>query len=113
MKKNLLKGIVLGATLLVGALVGFEVGVHLNNKPMHIEVQQPQKEFVAVARTLQVGDKQVTDYTDGSWSIIDHEKGDYVFQPVDLGDWDYTCKNEEELNKLIDTYLSMKNTGSF
>lgn len=112
MKKRILTGMILGATLLAGAIGGFEVGAHFNRE-IKVEVTQPQKETVEVERTLQTGDKQITDYTDGSWSIVNHADGEYIFQPVDLGDWDYTCKDEEELNKVIATYLSMKNTGTF
>ena len=51
--------------------------------------------------------------TDGSWFIINEEKGEYIFQPVDLGDWNYQVDNMEQLENIVKTYISMKNTGTW
>lgn len=75
-------------------------------------IPSPHKE-VKVQKVNQEGSRIITDYTDGSWSVINEDKGQYIFQPVDLGDWDYVCKNKEELRNVITSYLSMKNTGTF
>lgn len=51
--------------------------------------------------------------TDGSYAICNGQKNTYMFQPVNLGDWDYTVENEQQLENIIKTYLSMKNTGLY
>lgn len=61
---------------------------------------------------LDDGDRLV-ELTDGSWSISNTKTNTYIFQPVELGDWDYAVDNAEQLENLIKTYLSMKNTGTF
>lgn len=51
--------------------------------------------------------------TDGSYAIFNGVQKIYTFQPVDLGDWDYSLDSEEKLINIIKTYISMKNTGTF
>lgn len=47
-------------------------------------------------------------FSDDSWFLLDREKGKYVFQPVELGDWDYEVENETQLKKIIATYFINK-----
>lgn len=51
--------------------------------------------------------------TDGSWFIINEEKGEYIFQPIDLGDWCYKLDNMTQLENIIKTYVNIKNTGTW
>lgn len=51
--------------------------------------------------------------TDGSYAIFNGVQKIYTFQPIDLGDWDYSLDSEEKLINIIKTYISMKNTGTF
>lgn len=55
----------------------------------------------------------VVEFTDGSWAISNEKTNFHIFQPVDLGDWDYSLDNAQQLENIIKTYLSMKNTGMF
>lgn len=79
-----------------------------------------QKELVTVKGQLtdttnfymEDGD-QVYELSNGSWYLINNETNTYIFQAVELGDWDYTVENKEQLMKLVNTYISMKNTGKF
>lgn len=47
-------------------------------------------------------------FSDDSWFLLDREKGEYIFQPVELGDWDYEVENEIQLKKIIATYFINK-----
>lgn len=59
-----------------------------------------------------VGD-QFFELSDGSFYIVNTIKGEYIFQPVDLGDWDVHVDNMEQLENIVATYISMKNTGQY
>lgn len=52
--------------------------------------------------------KNVYELGDKSWFLIDKENNKYIFQPVELGDWDYELNNEEELRNIIATYFINK-----
>ena len=99
MKKILVSALVLGVVFAGGILTGRQT-VKAENK-------------VVVSDVNREGNKVITDYSDGSWSVVNEKEGIYVFQPVDLGDWDYECKDMKELKNIISTYLSMKNEGTF
>lgn len=99
MKKILVSALVLGVVFTGGILTGRQT-VKAENK-------------VVVSDVNREGNKVITDYSDGSWSVVNEKEGIYVFQPVDLGDWDYECKDMKELKNIISTYLSMKNEGTF
>ena len=51
---------------------------------------------------------KVYELTDKSWFLIDRENNKYIFQPVELGDWDYELNSEEELKNIIVTYFINK-----
>lgn len=51
---------------------------------------------------------KVYELTDKSWFLIDKENNKYIFQPVELGDWDYELNSEEELKNIIATYFINK-----
>lgn len=52
--------------------------------------------------------KNVYEFKDTTWFIIDRQSNEYVFQPCELGDWDYELKNKEELSKIMATYFINK-----
>lgn len=52
--------------------------------------------------------KNVYELKDKSWFLIDRENNEYVFQPVELGDWDYEVNSETELKNIIATYFINK-----
>lgn len=52
--------------------------------------------------------KNVYELEDKSWFLIDKENNKYIFQPVELGDWDYELNSEEELRDIIATYFINK-----
>lgn len=51
---------------------------------------------------------KVYELTDKSWFLIDRENNKYIFQTVELGDWDYELNSEEELKNIIATYFINK-----
>lgn len=99
-----MKKILLGALLLTTVFTG---GVFMG--------KQMDKEDgkVAISNITKENNKVITDFTDGSWSVVNEKEGTFVFQPVDMGDWDYNCKDINQLNDVIGTYLNMKNNGEF
>ncbi len=52
--------------------------------------------------------KNVYELEDKSWFLIDKENNKYIFQSVELGDWDYELNSEEELKNIIATYFINK-----
>ena len=52
--------------------------------------------------------KVVVDFSDCSYAIINHDKGEYIFQPSEMGDWDMTFDNYEHLKMAMTTYFENK-----
>lgn len=46
------------------------------------------------------------EFQDGSWFVCNDNE--YVFQPVELGDWDYELENKEQLRNIMATYFIYK-----
>lgn len=51
--------------------------------------------------------------SNGSWAVYNDSKGNYIFQPTETGDWDVTLNSKEELDNIIETYINIKNNGSY
>lgn len=45
---------------------------------------------------------------DKSWFILDKKNNKFIFQAIELGDWDYECKNIKELKNIVATYYIQK-----
>ncbi|MGV7535393.1 hypothetical protein PJM52_29605, partial [Mycobacterium kansasii] len=69
---------------------------------------QPNKE-VKVKSVDDYGTKVVTEYSDGSFAVV--KDGEFHFQPVDMGDWDYYTNDENEFNNIVESYLENKNNN--
>ena len=52
--------------------------------------------------------ENVYEFKDKTWFILDRENQEYIFQPVELGDWDYELDTEKELKKILATYFINK-----
>jgi hypothetical protein len=61
---------------------------------------------------LEKGDA-LTKLSNGSWYIANDETNTYIFQAIELGDWDYTFNNIEDLNKCVQTYINIQNAGNY
>lgn len=46
----------------------------------------------------------VIDFSNGSWAIINDKTKKYIFQPIELGDWDYTFSTKQELKNCMEMY---------
>ena len=46
------------------------------------------------------------EFQDGSWFV--YNDSEYIFQPVELGDWDYELENKEQLRDVMATYFIYK-----
>lgn len=73
-----------------------------------IQMYQATKEINIDVFDTHYVDYNVWEFTDGSWFICSDTENMYVFQPVELGDWDYEVENKEELSKIMATYFINK-----
>ena len=48
----------------------------------------------------------VYEFQDGSWFVCNDNE--YIFQPVELGDWNYELENKEQLRDIMATYFIYK-----
>lgn len=46
------------------------------------------------------------EFQDGSWFV--YNDSEYIFQPVELGDWNYELENKEQLRDIMATYFIYK-----
>lgn len=102
--KNLVKGLIFVGVLGLGILIGANI-----NKVEKVEVSRiltQSEDGIYIEQG-----EQYIELSDGSWII--YGNGNYIFQPVDLGDWDYQVENEQQLENLVKTYISIKNTGKY
>lgn len=100
-----IKGLTLG--LLIG-LIGIGIISIKQNK---------QTEEVKIIKTLTESTDNVylekgdiyQELNNGSWLIYNEINNTYIFQPSELGDWDYSCNSKEELDKVVNNYMDLKN----
>lgn len=117
--KKVIKGLTLGLVLMVGMNIGLVIGKTkametIENRNISVVDTYEQKGNKQVYKGfhLEDGDKLVI-LSDDSFAICNEKNNTYVFQPVELGDWDYEVKDSQQLENIIKTYISMKNTGTF
>lgn len=85
------------AFIIISLVIGLIIylGIMKNNKNDCIEFTESEY-------------KNVFYLKDNSWFILDRENQEYIFQPVELGDWDYELNTEKELKKILATYFINK-----
>lgn len=83
------------------------IGVYYNIQIYQVSEQIKYEKEKKLFETCNVNDK-VYEFTDGSWFICDNTENEYIFQPVELGDWDYELENQEQLGKIMATYFINK-----
>lgn len=83
--------------IIIGLVMGLIIylGITKNNENYCIEITKSEY-------------KNVFYLKDNSWFILDRENQEYIFQPVELGDWDYELNTEKELKKILATYFINK-----
>lgn len=109
----------------MGYVVGFQASNVKASKMLH-SLQATYGQQLATYRTMAtsqaVGFKgditedfhkedgdTVIELTDGSWYLFNPTKGEYIFQPVAMGDWDYQVDSMEELKKVVQNYIEVSN----
>lgn len=73
-----------------------------------LKLEEDVLDFLEHLKSVETEYKNVYEFKDTTWFIIDRQSNEYVFQPCELGDWDYELKNEEELKKIMATYFINK-----
>lgn len=53
------------------------------------------------------------EFNNGSWAIANEQTDTYIFQAIELGDWEQQFNNLNDFENCIKTYTSIKNTGSY
>lgn len=104
--KNLVKVLMLIAVLGLGIVIGANLDKKETEKVHITRVEYESQDDVY----LEKGEKYI-ELSDGSYYI--YGNGHYMFQPTELGDWDYEVETHDQLMNLVNTYLSIKNTGMY
>ena len=65
---------------------------------------KPEK--IKLDETYQIGDFQLTTYSDGSYAIISPTENTYDFYPSTLAGWGYHTSDKKQHDKQVVTYLS-------
>lgn len=91
----------IGGAFIGGAISGMEYG------------EKHPKSEVKIESIENKGDRVITTYTDDSFTCVNLRNNTYSFQPVEMGDWDYETDNINDFNKMLSTYLSIKNKGYY
>lgn len=94
--------------LLVAALVG----LNIITSTMGISAMGTQKvnEVSNIKHVAYAPNKEktkITEYKDGSASVVNNLTKTYCFYPASLGDWFYEFNTKEELDNAIDTYFEI------
>ena len=85
--------------------VGDDVILDVQVIDNEIEVVNADKIFNIVSYEFKEDGSQITNYNDGSFAYINNVTGEYEFTPcMFLGDWNYNCKDINDLNSLILDY---------
>lgn len=53
------------------------------------------------------------EFSNGSWAIINEKDNIYIFQAIELGDYEQTFETLKQLENCIKTYSSIKNNGLY
>lgn len=82
---------------IIGLIFGIMIGI--------LQVDNKNKDIFKVEKTEYTN---VYELKDKSWFILDKKENKYIFQAVELGDYDYKLNNETELKKIIAEYIINK-----
>ena len=53
------------------------------------------------------------EFNNGSWAVVNEQTNTYIFQAIELGDWEQQFESLQDFENCIKTYASIKNTGSY
>lgn len=122
----ILGALITAAALTIDSIDTTETGIMVNFKDgtgYYIEKANKEAEPFGVTNVLYESSEDFylepneigIEFSDGiSWAIANMEANKYVFQAIELGDWDYNeFDSLEDFENCIKTYISIKNTGSY
>ncbi len=93
------KGVIIG-------FVGVAIGVSLTIKgyTTYATNNNNTKDFYITNDTTDNNGKRLIEFSDNSWCVINENEDTYIFQPYQLGDWDYKLNDIKQLENIIKTY---------
>ena len=96
--KNIIKSLLFSVIVLIGCFIALE--------------NQVQADTLQVTSYEYNQDTQLTNYSDGSFAVINTNENTYEFTPVNfIGDWCYVCECIEDLNALVLDYKTVYDNG--
>lgn len=107
-KRNIEKGIEKGKKVQKFGFICLVVFVILYSTLLAVSITLSHSNNKNKFKVAETEYKNVYELKDKSLFILDRQNNEYVFIPVELGDWDYTLNNETELKKIIETYYINK-----
>ena len=84
---------------------GSLVKIKLLNAYNNYYIEKKQENIFEINKTEY---QNTYELKDKSYFIINKKENLYLFQAIELGDWDIQVNNEEELKKVIETYFINK-----
>ena len=104
MKNNrILKGLILIFVIIIVFMIG---ATPKSNK----EVVKIDKYIYKSTNDFHIEQGEMgIEFSDGSWAIVNETRKEYIFQPVELGDWSMDFNNIKDFKNCVKTYLEIKN----
>lgn len=103
--KRLLKGLILIGIIAITFTIG---GYTKQNK----DIVKVENILYTSTEDFKLDEGEIgIEFNNGSWGIINESKQEYIFQPQELGDWNYNFDNIEDFKNCIETYLNIANNG--
>lgn len=105
------KGLLKGLILISIVVIAFAIGGYTKQDKALVKVENILYKSTEDFK-LDEGEVGI-EFNNGSWGIVNESKQQYIFQPEELGDWNYKFDNIEDFKNCIETYLNIKNEGSY
>lgn len=110
------------AILTIDSIERTEAGIliNFNTKAEYIETATKQTNFEVTNILYESSDNFYLEpneigieFNNGSWAVVNEQTNTYIFQAIELGDWEQQFDNLNDFENCIKTYASIKNTGSY
>ena len=103
MKKLIIAGLTILNLLSAGIIVSQQPQVAAE-QTQSISTEKESEKIIGIYKK-RVDGSILIDFSDYSYAIINHETGEYVFQPSCMGDWNMEFENFEDLKMAMSTYF--------
>ena len=92
----------------IGLLIGATQQTNTNNKVTVTNIlHESTNDFYLEPNEIGI------EFSNGSWAVVNEQTNTYIFQAVELGDYEQEFNNLQDFENCIKTYASIKNTGSY